>query len=51
MQSIIDFVVAHSAVILVVVYEVWSLIPESVVKSSSILTWIGAVLSKFKPGA
>lgn len=51
MQAIVDWVVAHSAILLVVVYELWSLLPESVVKSSSVLTWIGGFISKFKPSA
>lgn len=46
MQAIIDWVVGHSALLLVVAYELWSLIPESVVASSSILTFIGGFIKK-----
>ena len=51
MQNLIDWVVAHSAVLLLVVYELWSLLPESVVKSSSVLTWLGLLVAKLKPAA
>ncbi len=46
MQSVVDWVVANSTVLLVVAYELWSLIPESVVKSSSVLTFLGSFLRK-----
>ena len=46
MQAIIDWVIAHSAIVLLVVYEIWSLIPASVISSSSILTFIGGFIHK-----
>ncbi len=46
MQSVIDWVIAHSSIVLLVVYEIWSLIPDTVVKSSSILTFIGGFIHK-----
>lgn len=48
MQAVIDWVSAHLWLVLIVVYELWGLIPESVVKSSSILTWIGVLLKNAK---
>lgn len=46
MQAVIDWVVGHSVVLLVVVYELWSLIPDTVIKSSSILTFIAGFIKK-----
>ena len=46
MQALLDWVLGHSVVLLVLVYEIWSLIPESVIKSSSILTFIGGFIKK-----
>lgn len=48
MQAIIDWVMAHLGIVLILVYELWSLIPETVVKSSSILTWLGELLKSLK---
>ncbi len=48
MQAIFDYVMTHLWLILVVAYEVWSLIPEDKVKSSSLLTWIGNLLKTAK---
>ncbi len=48
MQAIIDWVTAHYAIVILVVYEVWSLLPETWVNSSSILTWIGNLLTSLK---
>lgn len=46
MQWIVD----HWQLLLApLIYELWSLIPESVVKSSSILTLLGSLISQFKP--
>ena len=45
MQSIFTWIMAHSAFMIVIVYELWSLIPSTVVSSSSILTWIGTFIS------
>lgn len=46
MQAVIDYVMAHSAILLVVVYEIWSLIPTTVIASSSVLTFIGGFIRK-----
>lgn len=48
MQSILDWIVSHSAILIFAVYELWSLIPEATVKSSSILTWLGEFLKSEK---
>lgn len=48
MQGLIEWLTAHYAVVILVIYEIWSLLPESVVKSSSILTWLGALLKSLK---
>lgn len=46
MQAIVDWVTAHWSLVAVVVYEIWSLIPDSVVKSSSILTLLAGFIKK-----
>lgn len=46
MQGIIDWLTSHWSIVAVVVYEVWSLIPDSVVKSSSILTLLAGLIKK-----
>lgn len=46
MQSVIDWVTAHWGLIMLVVYELWSLIPEDKVKSSSILTLLASFIKK-----
>lgn len=48
MQGVIDWVTLHFTLITIVGYELWSLIPESKVKSSSVLTWIGELLKSLK---
>lgn len=48
MQAVIDWVMSHLWLVLIVSYELWSLVPESVVKSSSILTWLGELLKSLK---
>lgn len=40
MQAVIDWIVAHQLILVMLVYEGLSLIPDSVIKSSSILTFI-----------
>lgn len=50
MQAVIDWVVGHWQVLLApLVYELWSLIPEDKVKSSSVLTWLGELVKSLKP--
>lgn len=46
MQAVMDWVMAHWGIVAVVVYELWSLIPQTVVQSSSILTLIGSFIKK-----
>lgn len=52
MQGVIDWVVAHWQLLLApLIYEIWSLIPEDKIKSSSILTLIGNLIATLKPKA
>lgn len=47
MQAIITWILAHTTVLTLAVYEIWSLIPASTVSSSSVLTLIGSILKYF----
>lgn len=48
MQVLWDWLVAHATFVLIALYELWSLLPESWVKSSSVLTLIGNLLKALK---
>jgi hypothetical protein len=46
MQAIWTWITANWGIVAIVVYELWSLIPQTVVQSSSILTLIGSFIKK-----
>lgn len=48
-QFIVQFLLNHSSVFLIVVYELWSLIPESAVASSSVLTLLARIIKSSRP--
>lgn len=48
MQAVIDWVTSHYVVVVVLVYEVLALLPDNLIKSSSVLTFIFNFAKGFK---